>query len=103
MSFLSKFIKNKQDEVKKDNMTVGDARIALLKAAMTSEAGKLQKSGVDVASLPQKELLRMLGERLKAQQEAGDGQFPYYDWFLETFNPQNANPANTEKEAETNV
>ena len=88
MSFLGKFIKSQQDEVKKDDMTVGDARIALLKAAMMSEAGKLQKSGIDVPSLPKAELREMLKQRLKEQQESGEAKFPYYDWYLEVFEPQ---------------
>ncbi len=102
MSFLKKFIKSQQDEVKKENMTVGDARIALLKAAMMSEAGKLQKSGVDVPNLPKEELREMLKQRLKEQQESGEAKFPYYDWYLEVFKPQNAQIVVPRQESEAN-
>ena len=90
MNPLKAFIKSQQQSILgKKNLTYGDARRELLTAQMMSEAGELYKEGVDVEALSQQELQLMLRDRLKEKQAAGKLSMPFYDWYLEVFEPNN--------------
>ena len=96
MNPLKAFIKNQQAAILGNkNLTYGDARRELLKAQMMNEGGELYKEGVDVEALSQEELQLMIRDRLKEKQEAGKLSMPFYDWYLEVFEPQNVAPAPT--------
>lgn len=90
MNPFKAFIKSQQQGILgKKNLTYGEARRELLKAQMMNEAGELYKEGVDVEALSQQELQLMLRDRLKEKQAAGKLSMPFYDWYLEVFEPNN--------------
>lgn len=89
MSFLSKFVKNKQDEIKgKEKMTAGQARIEILQAAMINETAHLAKGGVNLDTISNEDLKALIKESFRKKQEAGELQFPLYDWYCDVFEPK---------------
>jgi hypothetical protein len=100
MNPLKAFIKAQQSSILgKKNLTYGDARRELLKSQMMVEAGELHKEGVDIEAISAPELQLLIRDRLKKKQEAGNLSMPFFDWYLEVFEPNNIQ-ANTESASE---
>lgn len=99
MNPLKTFIKSQQKSILgKKNLTYGEARRELLKTQMMIEAGELSKEGVDVETISTPDLQILIRDRLKEKQEAGKLSMPFYDWYLEVFEPNNSTATTTPTE-----
>lgn len=71
----------------KEQMTAGEARVKILKAAMINETAHLAKSGVNLDTISNNELKALIKDSFYRKQTAGELQLPLYDWYCEIFEP----------------